>query len=193
MDFKTALLYFADIDETDYALAEKFIIKKTFKKGDLINVNDENDKFLAYIEKGLIRSYYIERETGKEKTLFFFQERHFLSTILDFNENGKSNYYREMLEDCELTTILQKDLLHLYKTTHKWEHFGRILAEAYYKGTNERKESFIFQTAEERYLQLIKTFPTIFQRTSLIHISTYLGVESQSLSRIRNRLSKRKK
>ena len=41
------------------------------------------------------------------------------------------------------------------------------------------------KTAEERYNELIKNYPDIFQRAKLKDISSYLGIAQQSLSRIR--------
>jgi DNA-binding MarR family transcriptional regulator len=47
------------------------------------------------------------------------------------------------------------------------------------------------QSAENRYLQFIETYPEAFSRIPLKYIAGYLGLEPQSLSRIRNRLSKK--
>ena len=41
------------------------------------------------------------------------------------------------------------------------------------------------QSAEFRYNQLLITHPDIFKRAKLGHISRYLGITQQSLSRIR--------
>lgn len=46
------------------------------------------------------------------------------------------------------------------------------------------------QTAEERYLNLVKNRPEIIQRIRQRHIASYLGITTQSLSRIRKRLLK---
>jgi CRP-like cAMP-binding protein len=192
MNLEAILYYFAGIDKEDFKLAQPLFVKKQYKKGQQMNIHERQGGDLGYIEKGLFRSYYNEPATGKEINLFFFQEYQFLFSFLMLDKNGESNYYIQALEDCEVTQISRKDLLHLYNTSHKWERFGRLLAEEYYRGSNARTESFIFKSPEERYLDLIKNFPTIFQRTSLINISSYLGIESQSLSRIRKRLTQKK-
>jgi CRP-like cAMP-binding protein len=44
-------------------------------------------------------------------------------------------------------------------------------------------------SAEERYLKLIEKQPHIFQRIPLQYIASYLNIEPQSLSRMRNRLT----
>ena len=192
MDLKTALHFFANISVQDFALAENYFVTKQYKKGEVMNVQNKLGGDLAFIIKGLIRVYYIEPKTGKEINLFFFQDNQFIFSFLIFSGEDESNYFVETMEECELIQINRKNLSHLYKTSHQWEHFGRLLAEEYYRGSNARSESFIFMSPEERYLELIKTFPTIFQRTSLMNIASYLGIESQSLSRIRKRLAQKK-
>jgi len=48
------------------------------------------------------------------------------------------------------------------------------------------------QSAEYRYDQLLETHPDIFKRAKLGHISGYLGIKQQSLSRIRAQKQLRK-
>jgi CRP-like cAMP-binding protein len=190
---KQTLYHAAHINEEQFSLAEKSFSRVDIKKGDTTSLETGYGKDLNFIVKGLFRSYYIEPKTGNEINVFFFQEGEFMISLLVFNAEMPCNYYVEALEDAVVFTMSGEDLKKLYKVSHQWEHFGRIIAESYYRGSNARAESFIFNTPEERYLQLIKSFPTIFQRTSLLNISSYMGVKSQSLSRIRKRISKIKK
>jgi Mn-dependent DtxR family transcriptional regulator len=50
----------------------------------------------------------------------------------------------------------------------------------------------LFQTVEQRYLNLLVQFPNVTNRVSLGHIASYLGIKGPSLSRIRARLGKQK-
>ena len=50
-------------------------------------------------------------------------------------------------------------------------------------------EGFVFKTPEERYLDLIENHPDIFNSIPLYHISSYLGIQGPSLSRIRKRIA----
>jgi CRP-like cAMP-binding protein len=91
--------------------------------------------------------------------------------------------------DASIIYICIDDLLSLYAMSHKWERFGRLIAQEAFNLTIERMESFIFKTPEERYLDLIKHHPDIFSNIPLYHISSYLGIQGPSLSRIRKRIS----
>jgi hypothetical protein len=81
----------------------------------------------------------------------------------------------------------------LYQRSHKWETFGRLVAQTAFNIATERAESFLFKTPEQRYLDLINRHPDIFNQVPLYHISSYLGIQPPSLSRIRKRLSTGKK
>ena len=59
-----------------------------------------------------------------------------------------------------------------------------MLFEALLNVSN-RLTAIQFQTAEQRYNNLLETYPNILQRASLYNISTYLGITQQTLSVIR--------
>jgi hypothetical protein len=49
----------------------------------------------------------------------------------------------------------------------------------------------ITDSAESRYLELLKNNPTIIQKAPLKYIATYLGITDTSLSRIRKEIASR--
>jgi CRP-like cAMP-binding protein len=53
-------------------------------------------------------------------------------------------------------------------------------------------KSLLLKTAEERYLELLHTQPHILDRLPQHYIASYLGIQAPSLSRIRNKLGRRK-
>ena len=75
-----------------------------------------------------------------------------------------------------------------YHLSKNWERFGRIMAEKSCQLTTERMESFLFLNGEQRYLQLLATKPHIFEQIPLYHIASYLGLERESLSRLRKKI-----
>jgi len=58
------------------------------------------------------------------------------------------------------------------------------------KFQQKRIESFLFETAEERYLDFIKDNPDLINRVSISHLSSSLRIERQTLTRIRKKLAK---
>ena len=71
---------------------------------------------------------------------------------------------------------------------YKMERFGRLVAEYYLCCYEDRVASFVTQTPEERYLQLLSTGREILQRMPQHYIANFLGITPVSLSRIRRRV-----
>ena len=96
-----------------------------------------------------------------------------------------------MLEDSELLVISKEDFQKAEQEIAKlkqWYSF-KLLRSA--SASRNRIEEMKTLSAEERYLKLIEKQPHIFQRIPLQYIASYLNIEPQSLSRMRNRLSKK--
>jgi CRP-like cAMP-binding protein len=82
-----------------------------------------------------------------------------------------------------------EDLQWIYQQHPNFERYGRLIAEEILKRQQARIESFVFQTAEERYLDFARNHAPLFNRVSLSHLSSYLGIERQTLTRIRQKLA----
>ena len=57
-----------------------------------------------------------------------------------------------------------------------------------FKEKQKQHMEFLTKTAEERYLDLLKNRPELLQRIHQKHIASYLGITTQSLSRIRKKI-----
>ncbi len=88
--------------------------------------------------------------------------------------------------------LSSKDLQQLYIDIPKFERFGRLMAENAFLGIRRRNEMLENQTAEERYLNLMKDRPKVFERIPQHYIASYLGIKPPSLSRIRKRIFNKK-
>ena len=143
---------------------------------------------LAFVEKGELRMFYVTAE-GKEINIEFFFENDFVTSYQSFIQQRPSKYYLQAITPCELITISHESLQEAYAHSFYWQKFGRIIAERVFTLAEQRTESFLFQNAEERYLHLLKNRPVVFEKIPLYHIASYLGIERESLSRLRKKLS----
>ena len=87
-----------------------------------------------------------------------------------------------------MTAIEYQELIKCYEQSKGWERLGRLLAERAYLQVNEKLELMQFHTPEERYGYILKTRPELLERVSLAHLSSYLGIRPESLSRLRKRM-----
>lgn len=163
--------------------------QRSFKKGEYYNERHHICKNLGFILHGTFRSYIIEEKTGEEKNVFLYSSDQFVVSFKSFINQAPCDYHTQALTDSVIWYINIIDLLALYQKSHAWERFGRLLAQEAFNVAMERSESFLFKTPEERYLDLVRHHPNIFNNVPLYHISSYLGIQGPSLSRIRKRLS----
>ena len=184
-----ALHQFADLSADDFKLSLDYWKHKEYKKGDFYNQHKTVCKYLGFIIDGTFRSYVVGEKNGEEKNVFLYSKNQFVVTFKSFINQIPCDYHTQAMTDARVIYIGIDDLLNLYKKSHKWETFGRLLAQEAFNVAMERTESFVFKTPEERYLDLIKFHPDIFNSIPLYHISSYLGIQGPSLSRIRKRIS----
>lgn len=177
------------ISREEFLLSEKMWQCTKYKKGEFYNEYKSVCKYLGFINNGVFRSYIIDEKNGEEKNVFFYSSQQFVVTFKSFITQSPCNYHTQAMTDSSVLCIGLSDLLTLYKNSHAWEKFGRILAQEAFNIVIDRTESFLFRSPEERYLDLIKQHPDIFNNVPLYHISSYLGIQGPSLSRIRKRIS----
>jgi CRP-like cAMP-binding protein len=185
------LKLFADITDDDFKESLPFWKIKSYKKGEYYNEHKAICQYMGFITQGAFRSYVIDPKTGEEKNIFLYSTNGFVVTFKSFINQIPCDYHTQAMTDSSIIGIGISDLLSLYKKSHKWETFGRLLAQEAFNVAIARTESFLFQTPEERYLNLIKDHPDIFNTIPLYHISSYLGIQGPSLSRIRKRLTQK--
>ncbi|NBB20377.1 Crp/Fnr family transcriptional regulator [Runella sp. CRIBMP] len=188
---KYALQQFASLSAENFELSAAYWKHKTYKKGEFYNVHRNICKDLGFVTSGTFRSYTVNEETGEEKNVFLYSSHGFLVTFKSFINQIPCDYHTQALTDATIVYINIIDLLSLYRQSHQWETFGRLLAQEAFNVTMTRLEGFLFKSPEQRYLDLIHDHPDIFNNVPLYHISSYLGIQGPSLSRIRKRLSRK--
>jgi len=167
--------------------ASKLTIRE-FKKKDFFLQADKVQKDIGFIASGLVRSFFIDRN-GNEITVGFYPEGDYATHYPAFITRKPSLYSIQCLEPTVMVCLSFDDMQWIYQYLPGFERYGRLVAEEILNRQQARIESFIFQTAEERYLDFIDRHPTLFNRISLSHLCSYLGIERQTLTRIRQKLA----
>lgn len=185
--FKNWLKAISFLTDADCALFEPYLETKQLKAKELFVREGKSCAEIGFINSGSFRTYYLS--DGKEINTRFVFENDFVVDYDSFLRSKPSKYTIQALEDSEIVTFNLKALTDAYDRSHNWERFGRIMAEQSYQLTTDRVESFLFLDGEQRYLDLLKKEPRIFERVPLYHIASYLGMERESLSRLRKKIA----
>jgi CRP-like cAMP-binding protein len=189
LQFKQWLKEVSYLTKDDCDLFEVFLQVKTIEKNELLLSPGQVCKEIGFVNNGLFRIYYIIN--GKEVNTHFVFENEFVVDYFSFIEQLPGKYYIQALEQSEIVTFNLAALQNGYTKSHNWERFGRNMAEYSYKLLTKRMESFLFTEGRQRYLDLLQAEPRIFNRLPIYHIASYLGLERESLSRLRREVAKR--
>lgn len=162
---------------------------QTFKKGTILLKEGQVSKECYFILKGCVRQYYVVE--GEEKTSNFFTENQWVVSVNSFMNKTPANHYFDCTEETTLVVGTEQKENDLYSRFPKFEKLARIALE---KGFGEQQEivaTRVTDSAEQRYLDLIKNRPDLVQRVPQYQLASYLGIKPESLSRIRKRIAQK--
>ncbi|RKR04962.1 CRP-like cAMP-binding protein [Flavobacterium sp. 90] len=174
-------------DEEMSQYASRLTFQELHKKDFFLQVG-KVQKSIGFIANGLVRSSFVDNE-GNEITVGFYSEGDYATHYPAFITQQPSKYSIQCLEPTTMVCLSYEDLQWIYKKLPSFEKYGRLVAEEILKRQQARIENFIFQTAEERYIDFIKHHSDLFNRISVSHLCSFLGIERQSLTRIRQKLA----
>ena len=153
----------------------------------------EISKKLFLIEKGCIRVWL--NTDGKDITLQFFFENRTVASIESFVKRFPSPVNIETIEASVLWWIHKKDADRIIEEIKNIPELRDKFINAIFDRTFDYMKhffSFIKDSPTERYLNLVKETPHIVKRIPQHYIASYLGISPVHLSRIKNKLAKRK-
>lgn len=162
-------------------------LKKLRKKQYLLQEGDVC-KFIAFVEKGALRQYSLD-ENGNERIIQFALEGWTTSDLYSFLTNENASYHIDALEDSELVLISKSAHEELLQKVPKYETYTRLQITGAYIAMQKRLTSIISSSLEERYSSFTTLYPNIVQRVPQHMIASYMGLQPETLSRIRRRIS----
>jgi CRP-like cAMP-binding protein len=145
------------------------------------------------IEKGCLRVWFNNK--GEDMTFQFFFEHSTVSSIESFKKKIPSLFSIETIEPCSLWWIDKTDLDSILDEVGEIPAMRNQLLDTLFDRTIHYMEhflSFIRDTPQERYMNLLSQRPHIVQRVPQHYIASYLGVSSVHLSRIKGKLAREK-
>ena len=161
-----------------------FLPKKEFllQKGEICKIE-------AFITKGLLRTYDIDRN-GNEQVLFFGTEDWWVTDFDSFMHQTPSRLYIQALEDSELLIITPEDKQYAFEHIPITERLFRLMGLRTHIALQRRMIDMLSKTAEEHYHDFLTQYPHIAHRLTNIQMAAYLGVTHEFVSKIRKRISK---
>jgi len=175
--------------EEEIAFIERKYKKVSFKKGEIVLRANEKVDHQYFVFDGCLRTYLMAK-SGKEHTIQFAIKGWWISDYIGYFSETKSVLCIECIEDATLYKICRDDVEEIYAKIPKVEHFVRKKLERSFMSFQKRILANLSQSAKERYIHFTQDYPNIEQHVKNYHIASYLGITTESLSRIRKEISK---
>ncbi len=164
---------------------------RSFEKHDILFPEGMIQEHVIFVAKGLARVFYIDHK-GDEKTSWFVKDQDFATDYPCFLSGEKSEYTFQCLEPCETVWLPKQAIYDGYARYPELQKYGRLIAEEIIRQQQERIASFLFKNAKQRYLDFLENSSELLNRISVGHLASYLGIERQSLTRIRKEILEKK-
>ena len=177
------------MDKESFELSLPYWQLKSYHKGEFYNEYKNICKHLGFIIDGVFRVYRVNENTGEERNMLFFGKNEFIASYKSFISQTACDYFTESMVDSTILYIHIDSLNLLYQQSHKWERFGRLVAEQAFQAVMNATEGLLFDTPEGRYQDMVRKHPDVVNAVPLYHIASYLGIKGPSLSRIRKRMA----
>ncbi|MFB6343514.1 Crp/Fnr family transcriptional regulator [Saccharicrinis sp. FJH2] len=175
------------LKEAEWEFIAAHFSRKVFDKNEIITQQGETEKFLSFIESGIVRFYIPDDET--DLTFNFSFNREFTCAYDSFLTQTPSEYELQALTETIVWQISYADLQKVYTQTKAGNYLGRFASERLFLEKSKRELSLLKYNAKERYLRLFSERPDILKFIPMKYIASYIGITPQGLSRIRRQIS----
>ena len=179
------------LSDKEMSLIDSYFKVREYSKKQFLLQNGSVCNFIGFIAEGTIRHFHIK--DGVEKTCDISFENSWVTDFQSFTHDTAGIMNLQAMENTVVYVINKENLYNLYKDCNKYETFGRIMAENVAQRATEIAMSLSSDKPEERFQNLIKKQPNLFQRVPQKYIANFLGISPESLSRIRNRIIQKQK
>ncbi|WP_299488912.1 Crp/Fnr family transcriptional regulator [Acaryochloris sp. IP29b_bin.137] len=173
----------------DVALVDPFLETKQVDRGDYLFHEGDICNAVGITKTGCLRSFFLKE--GKEITLFFHPEQQTLGDYESMRRHQPACLSCQAVEDSSVLMI-NNQALEVLEALPNGQKLLRLVVEDLAFGLRDRLLTLYRDSAEQRYLKFINTEPALLRRIPQHYLASYLGIEPESLSRLKRRIQTRR-
>lgn len=177
------------LSDEDFAQISEVAIQRKVRKRQYLLQQGDVWKYDAFVCKGLMRTYRVD-EKGQEHIIQFCPENWWTGDRQSYITAEPARYDIDAYEDSEVLLFPKSDFAQLRRDLPELNNFMFDLLERSFVSLQNRVNSNIMHTADEKYAQFLKTYPDMANRVPLHMIASFLGITPETLSRVRSQLRK---
>ncbi len=172
------------LTENDIDLLKTIFVPKKLRKRQYFLQEGEVSRYVAFIVKGAMRQYSVD-DKGAEHIIQLFLENWWADDRESLAKGTPSIYYIDAWEETDALLLSKKDF-EVFLNIPAVSKMLVKMDEQHAVALHKRIHDAIGLSAEQRYDNLIKTYPEFLQRFPQHIIASYLGITKETLSRIRH-------
>ena len=155
------------------------------KKGKYLLKSGEISNEFYFINKGVIRGFI--KIDQREITTWITAENELVTSISSFDLQSPARENIQAIENCDLLIMTHDALQNLYDTIPEFNITGRKLLTIYYRQAEERALISRLMKASSKYQYFLTMHENLANRIPLKYIASYIGINLETLSRVRKK------
>ena len=157
------------------------------KRKQMLLKTGEICRYSSFVVQGCLRGYSVD-ENGYEHVLNFAPRNWWIADMYSLITQKPGVLNIEALEDTEILTLSKIHQEELYVKVPVFERFFRIIIENSLVSYQQRLLDNLSLTAEERYNNFCKRYPTLITALPSKQIASYIGVTPEFFSKMKHQL-----
>ena len=180
----------APFTATELDSLEPLFVPATLRPGEFVQCAGEPMRHAAFVAKGCLRSYVIDA-TGEEVILEFAPENWWIGDRTFLTGGTTCECFIDSVGHSDLLLFDQPSHQRMVECVPTFAAMFRVAFQKYAAAKDRRIVNALSLSAEERYLDFLKTYPAIALQVPQRMLASYLGVSPETLSRVRKHLSQK--
>mgnify|MGYP003672705413 CR=1 FL=1 len=178
------------LSDTEIQLIKSVSTIKKLRKRQYLLQEGDTWRFHAFVCSGFVRTYSVSSK-GQEHIMNFSPENYWTGDRESLSTEKPSNYNIDAIENSEILLIKKADFDTICSQIPNFNDLVNNILQKSFLVSQNRIHANISLSAEEKYQNFIKKFPTIANRVPQHMIASYLGISPETLSRIRTQATKK--
>jgi CRP-like cAMP-binding protein len=177
----------ATVTQNDIDLIKTYFVEEDVPaQTHLLNAG-KVERYIYFLSDGIVKGY--QNNDGKIVVQHLVADNDVFTSLDSFMTETPSLDYYETVTACKLVKLSKSNFDRLQNDTSFWGVFVKEVTNEHLNCKLERVKDFQMLTAKQRYLKFLQQHPKLALHVSIDNMASFLGIEPQSLSRIRKQVT----
>ncbi|HMP99614.1 MAG TPA: Crp/Fnr family transcriptional regulator [Cyclobacteriaceae bacterium] len=181
---------YISLDKAEALHFQSLLLPVRLRQNEMIENAGEVTSYLIHVLSGCLMTYYTDKQDN-DHVIQFSTATWWTGDLHSFSKQVPSIYSTRALADSEILLFPFKEFEGLLTRIPKFERLFRIIFQNSLVTHQFRIIQNFSTTAEERYEDFLKRYPSLEQYVPQKYIASYLGITPEFLSKIRRKRMER--